>query len=246
VKKIAFYVEGMTEQLFINQLLKEIAGQKNIAIELQRFQGAGKEHKTEIYSKGNLQPVNPKHYALILNCAGDGSVKSRILDDYSRLFSQGYIEVIGLLDLYPKPNADLQKFTSSLLNGVVRNGKTLVPALPSNTSIIVAVREIESWFLAECKHFQCIDAQLTSVFIKSQLGFDPCIDDMTVRLHPAQDLHDIYQLVNKSYLTDKGMKRKSMVKPTINCLEYSDIYLTLGNKINALKDLVQKIDDFLT
>ena len=36
MKKIAFFVEGQTEQLFINKLLIEIAGQKNILVELSR------------------------------------------------------------------------------------------------------------------------------------------------------------------------------------------------------------------
>jgi hypothetical protein len=37
MKKIAFYVEGQTEQFFINKLLIEIAGRKNIEIELKKF-----------------------------------------------------------------------------------------------------------------------------------------------------------------------------------------------------------------
>ena len=35
MKKIAFYVEGQTEQFFVKTLLIEIAGYKNIEIELE-------------------------------------------------------------------------------------------------------------------------------------------------------------------------------------------------------------------
>lgn len=80
MKKIAFYVEGQTEQFFINKLLIEIAGQKNIQIELQQFQGVGKPTKS-IYPKTTAQPQNPQHFALIFDCKGDGGVKPRILQD---------------------------------------------------------------------------------------------------------------------------------------------------------------------
>jgi len=243
MKKIAFYVEGMTEQLFINKLLIEIAGSKNIEIELRKFQGANKGYTTDIYPKTAAHPVNPKHYALIFDCVGDGGVKSRILEDYQGLFEQGYTEIVGLLDLYPR--SDLQKFSSFLSNRVIKSGNVKIPALPAKTSIIIAVKEIESWFLAECKHFHCIDAILTNSFIKSNLGFDPCTDDMTVRQHPAEDLHRIYQLANKSYMAANGQKRKNKVELTVECLDYSEIYCTLSNKIGELYTLIRKIDDFL-
>jgi hypothetical protein len=243
MKKIAFYVEGLTEQLFINKLLIEIAGQKNIEIELERFQGSGKMHEKEIYPKTTSHPVNPKYHALILDCVGDGGVRSRILEDYQRLFSQGYSEIIGLLDLYPQSN--LVTFETYLTNGVVKNGRLIIPALPSNTTIIVAVKEIESWFLSECNHFECIDTRLNNAFITSKMGFDPCTDDMTILHHPARELHKIYQLVGKAYLDNKGAKRKNRIERTVECLNYADIYLVLKDKITKLNLLISKIDKFL-
>ncbi len=54
MKKIAFYVEGLTEQFFINKLLIEIAGQKNIEIELRQFQGARRGYIERIFIPGRL------------------------------------------------------------------------------------------------------------------------------------------------------------------------------------------------
>jgi hypothetical protein len=65
MKKIAFYVEGQTEQFFINKLLIEIAGYKNIEIELEQFQGAKKGKNKSIYPKTSSQPVNPRELALL-------------------------------------------------------------------------------------------------------------------------------------------------------------------------------------
>lgn len=107
---------------------------------------------------------------------------------------------------------------------------------------MVAVNEIESWFLSECNHFTCVDPILTNSFIVSRVGFDPCIDDMTLRSHPAQDLHDIYQLANKAYIN----KTKNRVERTIECLDYANIYIKLRSKITKLNELISKIDTFLT
>lgn len=106
MKKIVFYVEGQTEQYFINKLLIEIAGRKEIDIELHQFQGIGKPTKS-IYPKTKATPQNPKHFALIFDCMGDGGVKLRILQDAVSLFHQGYSEIVGLIDLFPR--MDLSK-----------------------------------------------------------------------------------------------------------------------------------------
>ena len=180
MKKIAFYVEGQTEQFFINKLLIEIAGRKNIQIELQQFQGIGKPTKA-IYPR-NL-PVNPTHHALILDCVGDGE----------------------------------------------------------NTCIIVAVDEIEAWFLAECLHFECIHSTLTNVFIVNNMELNPCIDDMTLITNPAKTLNDIYKLVGKTY-----NKKKSQIDRTVKCLDYANLYLNVKDNVLKLNDLISKIDNFLT
>jgi hypothetical protein len=39
MKKIAFFVEGQTEQFFINRLLREIANDKTIATDLRVLRG---------------------------------------------------------------------------------------------------------------------------------------------------------------------------------------------------------------
>jgi len=183
MKKIAFYVEGQTELLFINKLLIEIAGQKKIEIELLQFQGYGRPRRI-IYPNTEATPQNPNHHALIFDCMGDGGVKPRILQDHASLFSQGYTEVIGLRDLYPL--SDLVRFENNLVNGTIRNGRRITDPLSHDTSIVVAIREIEDWFLAECNHYLCIDASLNMEAITS-LGFNPCTDDLTSRTTSAAD-----------------------------------------------------------
>ena len=239
MKKIAFYVEGQTEQFFINKLLIEIAGQKNIQIELQQFQGVGKPTKS-IYPKTTANPQNPQHFALIFDCKGDGGVKPRILQDAVSLFNQGYSEVIGLIDLYPR--IDLVKFENELNNGTLRNGRRITPSLPNDTSIVVAVREIEDWFLAEYNHYTCIDTSLVlDTAQTTRLGFNPCLDDLTLRnTTAAEDLKSVYQLVGKTY-----NKSKDKIERTVDCLDYANLYMGVSSKIDKLNELIAKIDKFL-
>lgn len=241
MKKIAIFVEGQTEQFFINKLLTEIAGLKNIAIKLKKFKGTGKPTEA-IVPKKQIQPINPKYSVLIYDCGGDESVKSRIIEEYQKLVIDGYLEVIGIRDLFPLTN--LQKLENRLANGLLIAGARKEPALPHKASIIIAVHEIEAWFLSEYNHFQCIDVQLTESFITSNqvtLGFNPYRDDMTLRVQPSQDLKNIYQLVGKTY-----NKKKNNVEITVDCLDYSNFYLELRHKIIKLNELISKIDAFLT
>ena len=242
MKKIAFYVEGQTEMLFMEKLIIEIAGQKNIQIEFQQFQGKKKPIKY-ISIKTTISTQNPQYYILIYDCMGDGSVKSRMLEDANSLFLQNYTEIIGLIDLFPNFSlADLAKLEKYIIGGIQENGKT-TPSLPAKTSIVIAVREIEDWFLAECNHYFHIDNLLNDILIStSELKFNPWTDDLTIRKGSAsKDLNAVYKLVGKDY-----NKHLETTSKTINCLDYANLYLNIRAKIPKLDELITKIDTFLT
>ncbi len=108
--------------------------------------------------------------------------------------------------------------------------------------IIIAVREVEDWFLAECNHYVCIDPSLSHTFLVSKVHFDPCLDDLTLRTgSAADDLNKIYQFARKTY-----NKKRGKVEKTVECLDYANLYLIIKNKIPQLKKLVDLIDNFLT
>lgn len=228
MKRIAFYVEGQTEQFFIRELLIEIAGKKNIQVELEKF--AGKTSPRIQLVSLSASPTSPKYSALVYDCGGDESVKPRMLEDCSSLFAAGYSQIIGLRDLFPL--TDLARLEHNL---------RVFRPLPANADIIVAVNEVEAWFLAESNHFACIDPNLTHATIVANVGFDPVADDMTLRPNPALDLHHVYQIVGKFY-----NKSKTNVESTVQCIDYANLYLELRNRITKLDELIFKIDSFLT
>jgi len=239
MKKIAFFVEGQTELYFINKLLIEIAGRKNVQIQLEKFYGSGSP-KRIVVPKTQANASAPKYYALIYDCAGEENVKTQILEQIAGLIAQNYEEIIGLRDLYPL--TDLAKLEDNLKNGVQLAGVQVIPPLPNEASIVVAVREVEDWFIAESNHFTCIHKDLQPAFIKSKLGIEPGVDDFSVRTtSAAEDLKEIYQLKGMTY--KKDAKR---VERTVECLDYANLYLNVRSKLPALDKLITKIDSFLT
>ncbi len=236
MKKIAFFVEGQTEQFFINKLLIEIAGSKNIVVELRKFRGKGKSTK-QIFPKTLAEGgQNATHFVLLYDCGGDESVKSRILEESKYLIKNGFSEVVGLRDLYPL--TDLGRLLKRLRYG----WRDVEPPLPKKTFIIVANREIEDWFLAECHHFACIDKSLTLSNIVRKAKFDPCEAKTHLRQGTAsEDMNRVYRIAGKVY-----SKSKEKVQKTVECLDYQHLYLQVRNKISELDLLLNKIDKFLS
>lgn len=252
MKKIAFFVEGETEYFFISKLLKEIAGSKKINVFAEKLSGGGKKQPIRAAVLSLESTINPNaiYEARIYVSGTDNRVDTDIQEFHQNLQStqsiNEYSMVVGLRDLKgqkpdlsPNTLQDLPKM--ELLAKVAMRNCVLKDFIPSN--IIIAVYEIEAWFLSECTHFERIDSVLTNELIVSNVGFNPCTDDMTLRFDPAQDLHNIYQLgiPPKSYT-----KKANQIERTINALDYANLYGNIRYDIAKLNDLITLIDIFLT
>ena len=231
MKRLAIFVEGQTEKIFVIKLLEEIAGKSNIAIAVQDMQGKQNNRFTTL-TMSNPLTAQTKYYVLICNSSSDNSVVSDIRDQYASLVSSGYSEIIGLRDVYPIPIADKAILERSL--------RTVLPSGNIASHIVLAVMEVEAWFLAEWKHFVKIDANLTTSLIQSSLGFNLEVDNMENRNHPAEDLHQAYQLVGKSY-----RKKENQVNRVVSNLDYEFLYLQLASIVPSLGKFISYIDDFM-
>ncbi|MDR1809742.1 MAG: DUF4276 family protein, partial [Prevotella sp.] len=167
MKKIAFFVEGQTEQIFVDRLVREMLGRNNVSIILKRSQGGSNAPKQELVRRTE-QARNPLWQALIYDCGSDNRVKSAIMENLPNLTKSGYSFVAGLRDLYPLQLKELPQLKAGL--------KYLSPAqakrFADKFQIVVVVQEIETWFLAENHHFRRIDKRLTGQFIDNRLGFN--------------------------------------------------------------------------
>ncbi|NQU63291.1 MAG: DUF4276 family protein [SAR324 cluster bacterium] len=232
VKKLAVFVEGLTEQLFINELLLQVIDGKNINIDLIKAREKNGSGAKFIEIKASSANPIKKYYALVVDCGNDDKVKTDILDRYENLVKCGYETVIGIRDVYPTPRSKIKKLELGLRTGM----KTK----PLAVSIFLAVMEVEAWFIGECTHFERVDRRLTMPFIKAGVGFDPSRINPEEREHPAGDLHNIYQLVALSYIR----KRRKQLERTVDNLDFANIYLDVRHRVNSLGALMDAFDNF--
>jgi len=233
MNKIAFFVEGQTEQLFVEKVIVEIAGRTKVTIEKQRITG-GVTCKRRIELIDAVKESEKKSYfILIVDCSNDEAVKSRIVEEYDNLVKSKFTSIIGIRDLHPVARADQAKLERGL--------SFRVKTQPIQVEFILAIMEIEAWFLAEYTHFVKIDAILSAEHIEEKCGFNPSVENMELRDTPAIDLKAIYQLADKAYT-----KRKQNVIRTVEALDYGRIYLDLPERYLGLKRLVNCIESFFS
>lgn len=232
-KKIACFVEGQTEQIFVEKLFQEIAGYKKISIETYKFQG-GKANRIIQSLKPSIVK-DASFFVLLYNCDCDSQVVSDIRKQHESLTNSGYEKILGLRDLYPQPlgkKPEIEKGIRGFLKPLQKMG---IPI-----SMNLAVMEIEAWFLAEWHYFSKLDNRLSPDFILQELGLDLRNVDVEQRPHPSQDLDDIYQLIGSNY--DKSEKISQEI---ITYLDYEFLYLELVSRVQQLKSFVDEIDSFL-
>ncbi|WP_413175317.1 DUF4276 family protein [Anabaena azotica] len=228
MKKLAIFVEGQTEQIFVEKLLREVAGKNQIAIEIKSQEG----RKFAQVIMTDAVTAATKFYVLIYNSGGETRVASDIKDQYNSLTESGYERIIGLRDIYPNKKSDVQRGVNFVLTQI----NIVIP-----TNVVLAVMEIEAWFLAEYHHFIEIDASLTLELIHKSFGFNPKTDDMEAISCPHESLHKIYQLVGKAY-----RKTKNHVERTVLNLNYDFLYMNLANSVPSLGEFIGYIDKFIS
>ncbi len=224
-KKLAIFVEGQTEQLFLKEFIEQVAGAGNIEFVCQ-----SSRKYVVLSQKKELE--DEVHRVLIVDCQGDEAVKSTVLDQRDSLVRAGYSLILGLRDLYPNSLDELKVIKRRMKYGVPTAG---VP-----THILLAVAEIEAWFLQEHNHFPRVDQALNVADFKNLFGFDPLLDDAERVDEPAALLHKIYSSVGKAY-----KKKRRHVQRTIELLDYENLYFHCPAKMPHLAEFLAHVENFL-
>lgn len=232
MKKIAFFVEGFTEQLFLTKLFEEVCAKGSLAITSIKGKGGGKIAISFTAISAKAVTADTEYYVLIVDCSGENNLRSYINDRREGLIREGYEKIIGIRDVYPNFN---RNEIAKLLQGL--NYK--LPQLPIRTEFILGVMEIEAWFLSEHTHFPRIHPNLNSVLISTSLNFNPETDDMELRDSPAQDLNAAYNLVGSDY-----NKEISTIERTINSIDYAQVFF--NPKTNSVKALITELNSFVS
>lgn len=234
MSRLAIFVEGLTEQLFLERLVQHIAGPRNIRFELRRASGAVTDRRRLRLLRSVEPDEGQAHYVMIVDCSNDELVNSRIREEYESLRQAGYGLIIALRDVYPQPRADIPSIRRRQLYGL--------RTVPIPVVGILAVMEIEAWFLAEHSHFRRlnVDACVDCEMIRGWFGFDPGVDDMSLRPAPAVDMSRIYFLAGTEY-----RKRRDLLVRTVNLLDMDEMYFNLAARCPDFAQLISAIEGFL-
>ena len=220
--RIAIFVEGHTELIFMDRLVQEFAHESGLAVEHAQASGGSKRARRWKIYKQVTPGTHHQFYVLIVNCTGDSKVKSDILDRYQGLVKAGYSLILGLRDVYGQfQYDDLPRLRASLSFGLPRE--------PVKIELFLSVMEIEAWFLAEHTHFQRLNPKLTVQLIRDSFSFDPSRDNLELRPHPSEDIDRIYELAGFSYA-----KKLNSLQRTVNLL---DLKFFLASVVCRFEDL---------
>lgn len=148
VEKIALFVEGKSELIFVKSLLLKISNCSKIKISCWGVL-ADNNLNTESFSYCS-PPV--KIEILLVKVGGDEKVASVIKSRAQGLFSQGFTTIWGLRDMYSKEYDKQSKgqINNSISNKVITNiTKSFAETgLNGRVHIFFSVMELEAWFLS--------------------------------------------------------------------------------------------------
>jgi hypothetical protein len=231
MRRIAFFVEGLTEQLFLIKFIEEVYGKTRIAITSMKGSGGNRSDISFTTITADSITTETEYYILIVDCGGDSNLRSYIMDQRNSLAKNEYSKIIGIRDVYPTPRSDAHRLKYGLYYELPQN--------PISIDFVLSVMEIEAWFLSEHTHFRRIDNKLSPSLINQSLSFHPENEDMELREKPAEDLHNTYQLVGKAYNKDRAR-----VERTVNAIDYSELYF--NTKPQSLIQLKTELENFFS
>lgn len=231
--KLAIFVEGQTESIFIERLITELATARCVNFDRYQGEGGGASGRRRLVKlHGERHEPAARYYVQIVDSHTDNRVVSDIREYQANLAKQGFKAVLGIRDVYPMPRSSIPTLRATM-------ARVLSPKqLPID--VILAVMEVEAWFLGEYTHLAKIGSGIDVQRVASCFGFDPSAENMEARANPAADLHNVYGLVGCAY-----QKTKRQIQRTVEVLDYPNLYVALPARMASLHELVTMLDRFL-
>lgn len=232
MRKLAIFVEGLTEQILVRHLLQAVLDHNRIAIQTVKITGGHNVRMSFTVMRAAHVERNTDYYVLVYDCGGETNVKAYMMAHRAKLVSNGYTMIMGLRDVYPNFQRDE---VSKLLRGL--NHK--LPQKRAATKIYLAVMETEAWFLGEYRHLRKISGKLTPRYIEKHLGFNPQTENMEERERPAEDMKRAYQLVGHDYT-----KKRDRLNAVVRKLDFHHFTHDLAKKMPSLGIFVDALERF--
>ena len=107
MKKLAIFVEGKTERVFVERLIRLMIDEKKLNISVFRATG-GSRHSPRTISLiyKTLDDAAQVFHVQIVESGTDSRVASDVRDSYEGLTRAGFSEIVAVRDVYPQATLD--------------------------------------------------------------------------------------------------------------------------------------------
>ncbi len=213
MRKVALFVEGLAEQVFVRDFLIKWYDWDINKVGLACYKlHAGNEYEAP-YQHGT---VDSENYFQIFNVGNDSSVLSVMLDRADRLHNAGYSLVVGLRDMFSKVyhQKTFQKNNERIIDPelnerFIQSAKEEMEASskPLELQMHYAIMEVEAWLLGMSKfmeHLQDINDPETDIY------------------HPAEKLKELMEDMGSGY--DKHSKDIESIIGNLDKKDYLALY----------------------
>jgi len=232
MRKLAIFVEGLTEQILVRKMLHAVLDRNRIAIQTVKITGGHNVRMSFTVMRAAHVDNRTDYFVLVYDCGGETNVKSYMLARRDKLISNGYSMVLGLRDAYPN-------FTREEVPKLLRGLNHRLPQKQAATHIFLAVMETEAWFLGEYRHLLKVSRILSPAYINKHFGFNPQTGNMEEREHPSGDMKRIYQAAGHDYT-----KKKDRLNAVIGKLDFRYFTHELAEKMPSLGAFVEGLEKF--
>jgi hypothetical protein len=232
MRKLAIFVEGLTEQILVRHMLQAVLDRNKIAIQTVKITGGHNVRMSFTVMRAAHVNNQTNYYVLVYDCGGETNVKGYLMAHRQKLVSSGYQMILGLRDVYPN-------FTREDVGKLLKGLNFKLPQKGARTRIHLAVMETEAWFLGEYRHLRKVSRKLTPEFIEKQMGFNPKTENMEDRDHPSDDMKAVYQMVGHDYT-----KKRDRLNAVVSKLDFQYFTHGLTDRMPSLNKFVTELEHF--
>lgn len=232
--KIAVYVEGQAELIFVRELLCRWFQYDSAKLALRCYNLFGAEPpgcETD-YCFDPLKTMDAIYNYYIINVGNDASVLSKAIKNARRHIDLGFSSIVALRDMFcdhyhemayksRKPRTIIPELNSMFIEGA--ENTIAKNKYAGFININFAIMEVEAWFLGMGWFFKKVDSKLTQDYLRNSFGLDLDADVETNEYHPVNLLDRIYKSIGRGY-----GKHASEVNSIMGHLEKSDFEMLLS------------------
>lgn len=219
-RKLAVFVEGQTELIFVREFLKQWYSYDSNAIGFDCYNLLANEFCDTAYKYGSEESEN---YYFLVNVGNDGSVLSSIIGRMKFLQNKGFQLVIGLRDMYSRQyirDAGKREIVETVNQQHIESVREVLKGIEGGMFVDFhfAIMEVEAWFLGMPEFIGKLDERLTPEYIQQNVGLTLDDDPEKTVFHPAKIVGEIYALVGKHY--DKHQSDVSSIMARLTTEDY--------------------------